>query len=134
LIRALRRPLFLADILVGASAFGGGIAITAGADKFPPEWLDGSPFSGYFVPGLILAGVGLVALVAAVAVMVRPPLGQRISVVAGAVTMGWIAGELLILHRNSASTDPRSPVEAIYFLLGVAMAVLGLTQVRRHSS
>jgi biotin transporter BioY len=62
---------------------------------------------------------------AAIAVLVSPGTGYRCSVIAGAVMVGWIAGELVVLSQNSAATDPRSPTEAVYALLGVAMAVLG---------
>ena len=45
---------------VALTAIGGGIALAAGleGERFPAEWLEGSPFEDYRVPGLILAGVG----------------------------------------------------------------------------
>ena len=36
------------------NAFGGGIYAIMGAENVPVEWLKGSPFTSYFVPGLIL--------------------------------------------------------------------------------
>ena len=54
------------------NAFGGGYYAISGAPGVPVEWLNGSPFRSYFIPGLILFFVvGGAFLVAAIAVFVR---------------------------------------------------------------
>ncbi len=122
-----RLALFVLDLSVAASAIGGGIAIVAQRDQFPPEWLASTPFHDYLIPGLILAViVGGSAALAALLVFWRVGAGAPLSVLAGLVMMGWITGELILLQQNSASTSPRSPIEAIYFVLGLAMVVVGV--------
>jgi hypothetical protein len=125
--RALRMSLFALDLLAAASAGVGGVLVAAQVDRFPPEWLAGSPFADYTLPGLILAVVvGGSAALATLAVAMRPRLGGPASAVAGAIMVGWIVGELLLLSQNGADSSPRSPVEAIYLLVGAAMLTLGV--------
>lgn len=60
------------------NAFGGGVDGVSGAPGVPIEWLDGTPFRSYFVPGLVLLViVGGSALGASVAVAVRARLRVR---------------------------------------------------------
>lgn len=123
--RGVRVALFALDAFAAVSAAGGGIALVAGLEggRFPPELLDGTPFSNYTIPGLILAGaVGGSATIAFVATLRRPNVGAPASVAAGGIMMGWIAGEVLLLSQPAA----RSWVEALYFADGLTMAGLGL--------
>lgn len=128
----IRFALFVLDLSAAVSTVIGGIAVAVNVDSFPREWLAGSPFSDYLLPGAILAVVvGGTAVFAAVTTARDPWVGAPASVVAGLVLVGWITGELLVLNQNSASTSPRSPVEALYFVVGLAMAVVGLILWRR---
>ncbi|MFN8486249.1 MAG: hypothetical protein U0350_01575 [Caldilineaceae bacterium] len=123
--RGVRVALFMIDLFVALTAIGGGIALVAGleANRFPLDWLWGTPFSSYVIPGLILAVVvGGSAAVAAAAMLRRPPVGALASLVAGLILMGWIIGELLLLHQPSA---PQS-IEVFYFTIGLLMTGLGL--------
>jgi hypothetical protein len=129
-----RFALFVFDLSAAVSAIVGGIAVATNVDSFPREWLVGSPFSDYVMPGAILAiVVGGSAALAAVATAAAPRVGAPVSLVAGLVLMSWIVGELLVLKQNSAGTSPLSLVEPIYFVVGLAMAVLGLVLWRRGS-
>jgi hypothetical protein len=122
----VRFALLVLDLSAAVSAILGGIAVAGNVDGFPPEWLAGTPFSGYLAPGLILAVVVGGSAAAAAVTTARPGrLGPIVSVVAGVVLVGWILGELVLLNQNSAASSPRSPVEAIYLLVGIAMAGLG---------
>lgn len=128
----IRFALFVFDSSAAVSAIVGGIAVATNVDNLPREWLVGSPFGDYATPGAILAiVVGGTAALAAAATAAAPRVGAPASVFAGLVLMSWIVGELLVLNQNSASTNPRSLVEPIYFLVGLAMAVLGLVLWRR---
>jgi hypothetical protein len=121
-----RTALFVVDGFAAMSAVGGGIALATGleGDRFRPELLRGTPFRSYVVPGALLAGVvGKSALWATIATASNPRAGATLSMLAGAVMMGWIAGEVRVLRAPEA----RSPVEAVYFGVGLAMAGLGLT-------
>jgi hypothetical protein len=127
----IRFALFVFDLSAAASAVLGGIAVALQLDSFPREWLASSPFGDYVIPGAILAIVvgGSAALAAATTAAV-PRLGAPLSVVAGLLLMGWIVGELLVLEQNSAATSPRSVVEPIYFVVGLAMVTLGVVTWR----
>jgi hypothetical protein len=109
---------------VAVTAVGGGIALATRAetDRFPADLLEGTPFTSYLIPGLILAVVvGGSAAVATAATLRRPADGAWASLLAGVVMMGWIVGEVLILAPSA-----RSWIEAVYFALGLVMAGLAL--------
>jgi hypothetical protein len=128
-----RIALLAVDGFAAVTAVGGGMALALGleGERFAPELLRGTPFRSYFVPGTLLAGVvGKSALWATIATAVHPRAGGAVSVVAGAVMMGWIAGEVAVLR----SPEARSPVEAVYFGVGAAMTGLGLAVALRDAA
>ncbi len=131
----VRFALFVLDISAAVSAVIGGIAVALDVDRFPREWLAGTPFGDYLLPGLILAiVVGGVTGLAAVVTARSPRLGAPASVAAGVVLTGWIVGELLLLNQNSASTSPRSPIEGLYLGVGLAIVAVSLVLWRRMRS
>ena len=93
------RILLGALLAFGAlDAFAGGYYGMSGAPGIPIEWLDGSPFTSYVVPGLILfVVVGGTLLNAAVAVFGRSSDGPWAAYLAGAVVLGWIAVQVAII-------------------------------------
>src|SRR5271166_6361655 len=119
--------LFVASVFVALTAVGGGVTVAAGVDKFSADWLIGTPFGSYLIPGLILAVVvGGSAVVAAVAALCGLDAGALASVLAGAILLGWLAGERLILP--SAAFSPQFWwLEAIYVAAGLMMVVPALT-------
>jgi hypothetical protein len=125
----ITRPALLAiDGLVALSAIGGGLAMVAGVDKFPAEWLEGTPFDSYFLPGLLLAlTVGGSAAIATAAQVTARVWGGLASVAAGCILIGWLAVEIGILNQPSAPT----PTEIVFFALGLVMSALGLSTARR---
>ena len=127
---ALRRTcaatLFVASIFVALTAIGGGITLAIGMDKFPAAWLIGTPFSSYLIPGLILAVVvGGSAAVAAVATLCRSDAGTSASMLAGAILLGWLIGERLILPKE-AFVPQFWWLEAIYIAAGLMMVLPAL--------
>lgn len=126
LLRICGVMLFVASVFVALSAVSGGITLALGFDKFPADWLNGTLFRSYLVPGLILAMVvGGSATVAAVAALRRADTGALIAMLAGAILLGWLVGERLIL-------PPRAFVprfwwlEALYIAAGLLMLVPAL--------
>src|SRR6185436_13338061 len=70
------------------NAFGGGCYGLSGADGVPTAWLEGSPFTDYFVPSLILLiVVGGSLLVAAVAVVGRLRSARMTALAAGLIVL-----------------------------------------------
>ena len=127
LLRICGVTLFVANVFVALTAVGGGITLAAGVDKFPADWLIGTPFSSYLIPGLILAVVvGGSAVVAAVATLRRSDAGALASMLAGSILLGWLVGERLILPL-AAFTPQFWWLEAIYIAAGLMMVVPGLT-------
>jgi hypothetical protein len=120
-----RGGLLVADGFVALTAVGGGVALATGleGERFPLEMLHGTPFTSYVVPGLLLAlVVGGSATAASLATIRSPMLGGIASVAAGAIMVGWIGGEALILDQPDAPT----PTELLYAAVGGAMMLLGV--------
>jgi deazaflavin-dependent oxidoreductase (nitroreductase family) len=113
-------------MFVAVTAIGGGIALAIGLEggRFPRSWLAGTPFADYTGPGLILAAVvGGSAGVAAIALVRRSPVAVRASLVAGAVLVCWIVGELVLVR---ADNEVVSPTEALYLVAGLTMIGLAV--------
>ncbi len=128
--RQVRDALIALDAFAAVTAVGGGLALVTGmeGDRFPDMMLEGTPFRSYLVPGSLLAGVvGGSASLAALATVRNPHAGGRASVLAGAVMMGWIAGEHRILRQQPSRG---AWMEVFYFLAGLLMAGLGLKLAR----
>ena len=108
---------------IALTAIGGGIAILTGIDPFPPEWLAGTPFPDYTIPALLLSVVvGGSALVATITIFMRGNKGVFAAMLAGAIMMGYIIVEVLILKQV-----PPGPtgIEILYFVLGLLLLGLG---------
>jgi len=123
LLRISGGTLFVANAFVALTAVPGGITVATGVDKFPAAWLTGTPFSSYLVPGLILAVVvGGSAAVAAVVTLRSREAGALSSMLAGAIMLGWLVGERLILPP--AAFPPQLWwLEAIYIAAGLMMVL-----------
>ena len=116
--------LIAMDIVVALTAIGGGIALVLDVDRrVNPVWLEGTPCTSYRLPGVALAGiVGGSALVAAIVLLLDSTVGAGLSVIAGSILAVWIAVEVVVLNQPDAPTR----IERLYFVLGLAMVVLGL--------
>jgi hypothetical protein len=134
--RLARVGLLLTTIVIGLSALAGGAALVLGSVdpslatvlSPPREYLEGSPFASYLVPGLILGLVLGGVHLAAFALIVRR---SRWWVLAGAVaafdTLIWIFVQMVII--------PFSFLQAAYFVLGaleagLVMLALGILRPR----
>lgn len=128
--RWLRGALVIADAFVALAAIGGGLALALGMEsaRFPLDWLVGTPFADYVAPGLLLALVVGGAAAVATAMTVRDArTGAVASVVAGAILVGWIAGEILLMTGDA---EVVSPTEAFFLVVGLAIVGLGVAVVR----
>jgi hypothetical protein len=118
---SLRVALAVVDGFVALTAIGGGVALVLGleATRFGPEWLEGTPFRSYLVPGLLLSlAVGGSAAVATVATIVGWH-GGLLSALAGLVLVGWIVGEVAILNQPAPTRT-----EGVYFVAGLLVLAL----------
>jgi hypothetical protein len=93
----------------------------------PLEWLEGSPFSSYFIPGLLLFGVfGVGSLVAAGVGALRHAAGPYLAFAIGAGQMIWITVQVMLL--SSAGLFFLQP---LLFTYGAVIALLSYLWWRR---
>jgi len=99
------------------NAFGGGYYGLSGAEGVPTEWLEGSPFSDYTFPSVILlVVVGGSFLVAAVAVFVRSRIARTSALTAGTVVLVWIGVQVAIIGYVSWM-QPATAIGGLLILL-----------------
>jgi hypothetical protein len=80
------------------NAIGGGYYGLSGAAGVPTAWLEGSPFSDYFIPSLILlVVVGGSFLTAAILVFAGMHIARVAALTAGLVVLGWLAAQVAII-------------------------------------
>jgi len=118
--RGIRITLMVATGFVAVTALAGGTALVVGSLapdlatvlSPPAEYLEGSPFGSYLVPGLVLGLVlGGVHLVAFVLLARRHPRALLAAVVAGYAAVIWIVVQMTII--------PFSPLQAVYVVMGL---------------
>jgi hypothetical protein len=97
-IKITRITLGTVEALVALNAFGGGVYGLLGARGVPKEWLDGTPFSGYFIPSLILfCIVGGASLVAAIYVLSARKSAKPFSIAGGLIILAWIGTQVAMI-------------------------------------
>lgn len=80
-----------------------------------------SPFSSFFIPGLVLfAFIGLGPIAAAILSYRRPAVAPIAAAIVGFILTGWVTVEMVML------AGPTSLLWAVYLVLGAGLASLGL--------
>lgn len=104
---------------VAVTTVGGGLALPTGleVERYPLERLTGTPYASYTIPAVFLTVVvgGSAALAMATCLRARSCRPTAVAA-SGAIVMGWIAGEVLILRPAVWSW-----IERLYFALGAAV-------------
>jgi hypothetical protein len=123
--------LIFVDGFAAASALFGGLELETGWPyRFSTTMLQGTPFSDYVVPGLILGlVVGGSATIATVETVRRASAGAAWSLIAGCIMAGWITGEVLLLDVLGSSGQSLSAyflLQPFYFVVGAAMVALAI--------
>ena len=116
-------------LLQGISGIAGGVALVAAPDgrimQMPVSYLDGSPFSDYLIPGLILLLVlGVFPLVVLAELWLRPRPAWYGTFAVGCGLIIWILVEVLII--------PLSVLQAFFGVVGVLIAVVTLLPAERR--
>lgn len=112
----IRYPLGVLLAFAALNALGGGYYGMSGAKDVPLEWLEGSPFTNYFIPGLILSiVVGGAFLLASVAVFGRFRIARKASFASVIIVLTWLAVQLSIIGYVSWM-QPVTAVTAIIIL------------------
>ena len=120
------RTLIVLVVFGALSALVGAVlAIAANGAGVPLEYLKNSPFSSYFIPGLILGVVvGGTQLAAAIALLAKRGIALLLSAVAGFGMLIWIFVELAMIRQYFW-------LQGAYFILGsleliLVFALLGI--------
>lgn len=84
------------------------------------EWLNGSPFVDYFIPGLVLlAVIGVGNVLASVASFVRNKFTAHLAIALGLFLTFYMAVEVLFIGLRNLS-------QPTYFILGLIVFALGI--------
>lgn len=116
--------LLLSTGLISLTAVGGGLALLSGmeGDRFPLAWLNGTPFSDYTIPALLLIfAVGGSATIALIMNLVNLQRGISFSLTAGFILVGFITGEIILLKQ-----EPPGPSVIELFYAGLGLLTIGL--------
>lgn len=119
------RPLRIALLIVAwfhlVSALAGMLGLTVGGGMgIPLEWIEGSVFTSYLWPGVILGVVvGGVQLLAILAQYGRYRLAWGLQAAAGLTMLIWIFVEIAIMLVWS-------PLHGLYFVTGLLQTVLAV--------
>jgi hypothetical protein len=115
------------ELLVAAAACYGAVGLAAGnVIGMPAEWLEGSPFGSWVLPGVLLfVVVALPMGVAAVAELRRAPFAAVASVGAGAAQVAWIAAQLALFGRYNV-------LQPVMLACGLGVLLLALAH-HRHA-
>jgi hypothetical protein len=104
------------------NAFGGGYYAISGAEGVPLEWLDGSPFKDYFIPGIILfVVVGGAFLIASIAVVAKLKFARLATFNAVAIVSVWLLVQVLVIGYVSWMQPTTAAVAMLILFLGMIL-------------
>jgi hypothetical protein len=123
---AMRITIFVLVLFGALTTLAGGIGLLTGIIAAPHEWLLGSPFGDYTIPGLLLAIiVGGSMLLAAATIFTGREIGVLASGFAGLAMMIFEIVEAAVIDRYGGSMlSVALSLQVFYFALGLAIFVL----------
>jgi len=127
--KAMRISIFILVVFGALTTLAGGIGLLTGAIAAPLQWLKGSPFVDYTIPGLALAIiVGGSMLLAAVTIFTGREIGVLASGFAGlAMILFEIVEAPAIDPYAGNSLSVALSLQIFFFALGLAIFVLATT-------
>lgn len=129
----LVKLLIACIIFQGISGLFGGLGLildpTGKTLNIPLSWLDGSPFTNYLIPGLILFFVlGVFPIYTALGLLNNKFVYWQLSLMLGIALLIWIVTEIIIIGYQS-----NPPLQLIYGILGIIIVSLTLQpKVKNH--
>jgi len=125
---AMRRTVVGLHLFNAVSAVGGGIALIAGGLGVPTAMLRHTPFESFVVPGIFLAVIiGGSATIGATALLTHSRRAPVTSGAAGAIMVGWIAGETVLVEGFSW-------LQGLYLLTGAVIVVASIRLAQADQS
>ncbi len=124
--KRVRLTLVVLEAFVALTSIACGLGLSVGAVQLPLAWLDGTPFSDYTMPGLVMAVVvGGSSFLAAEMIRAERRGGVVASTVAALLLMGCEIAEVAMIDRNLGYWLPFAVgFQAIYSML--SLTILGL--------
>ncbi len=114
----VRITLIVLEIVIAVAAATGGAYAILGAPRIPREWLQGTAFKSYLVPGLALLVLVGGSMVAAAAMLLTGASGARVvSLEAGVLLLAWTVAQLSMIGY-------RHWTQPLTVALGIAVVVL----------
>lgn len=114
-VSLLRRLLLFTELFVFISAVAGAVGLIGGGINIPLSLIEGSVFSSYLIPGLILGFIiGGTSLLALIAVWKKNRFAADLSAIAGFGLVIWIFVEMYVIRASHWS-------HALYFACGMAI-------------
>jgi hypothetical protein len=111
------------QVFIGLTAIAGGFRLVSnpnGIPDFPIEWLTNSPFTNYFIPGLVLLIIiGFGNILAGIVTFLRKAYTGSIAAVLGPFLIFYMAIEIWFIGLHNF-------LQPLYFILGVIEFILGL--------
>jgi hypothetical protein len=127
--KGIRIALAVIEACIGLGAIGGGIALLIGAmgQWLPVAFLQGTPFSDYIIPGLILTVVvGGGMLLAAATQFIQREWTVLLSAAMGLILIGWEIVEVAIIDRYAQAVVPSTVVQQVLFSV-LGLVIIGLS-------
>ena len=121
--KAMRISIFILVVFGALTTLAGGIGLLTGAIAAPLEWLEGSPFVDYTIPGLALAIiVGGSMLLAAATIFTGREIGVLASALAGLFMIGFEVVEIAVVDSSVGNwLSIAVALQAIFSVLGLAI-------------
>lgn len=109
---------------IGLGALGGGIMLVIDPSGetlgVPSDFLEGSPFSNFLIPGIFLLVVnGFGSLTGAAFSFTRRRFAPELAIVLGAILAAWILIQVAIISSIGF-------LHVFYFVLGIVELVIGV--------
>lgn len=113
--------LMILMLFQGLSGLAGGIGLildpSGQSMQIPLQWLQGSPFSTYLIPGIVLFVVlGLFPLAVFIGLLKQWRLAWVASLLIGIALMIWLIVEIMVIGYQ-----PQPPLQVIYGLVGIGI-------------
>ena len=131
-IKAKRKVFIVLGCLqafIGLGAIGGGFMLVIDPSGstlgVPLNFLEGSPFPDFLIPGIFLFTVnGIGSVAGAVLSFMRRGYAKELAMVLGAILVAWIVIQVSVIRSIGG-------LHILYFILGIAELGLGW-HIRRH--
>lgn len=123
------RPIALNALMIilafqGLSGVAGGLGLVLDPSgsllAIPIEWLDGSPFGDYLIPGIVLlVGLGVFPLILVTFMWRGIPWSLDAGAGVGVILLVWLGIEIFVIGYQ-----PVPPFQAVYAAVGISIIVL----------